>query len=207
MSVSNLPAAGPIEDLTADGPTAVYRLYGEDGALLYVGVSSAPKARWAQHRADKAWWPEVRRYTIEWADNRAAALVHEAEAIRSETPRYNVVGTDKHRARITAARRFPLGGSEAARGLVEAIEAFAAIEDPMERAAAVSEVLTRWQELPSRLREIRQTTVRELRDEHGMKWAEIAQLLGGISAARAQQIAQGLSGHARTKREALTPER
>jgi hypothetical protein len=82
---------------------------------------------------------------------------------------------------------------EEVRRLVEAIEAFEAIEDDEACAKAVSEALAQWPDHHSKLRALRQQRVRALK-EQGKTWAEIGELLGGITAARAQQIGAGLRG-------------
>lgn len=70
--------------------TALYRFYGADGDLLYVGISIDPDGRWKAHRDNKEKWvPFVARRTVEWLDSRPEALDAEARAIRSERPRYN----------------------------------------------------------------------------------------------------------------------
>lgn len=69
--------------------TAVYRHYDATGALLYVGVSSAPRKRMAQHRRLAAWASEVTWSEVEWFDNRADALAEERRSIAHESPRYN----------------------------------------------------------------------------------------------------------------------
>ncbi|MFC7817583.1 hypothetical protein [Streptomyces sp. NPDC057367] len=85
--------------------------------------------------------------------------------------------------------------------LVEAIKAFEAIEDDEACAVAVSQALAHWTDQGPHLRALRQRRVRALK-EKGRTWEEIGQLLGGISAARAQQIAAGVSGAQRRKAEA-----
>ncbi|NUS83690.1 MAG: hypothetical protein HOY75_13325 [Streptomyces sp.] len=87
--------------------------------------------------------------------------------------------------------------------LVEAIKAFEAIEDDEACAVAVSRALQDWPDHQVALRELRQQRVRALKDQ-GKTWQEIGRLLGGISAARAQQIAAGVSGAQR--RRAAKPE-
>lgn len=72
-------------------PTALYRLHNKAGDLLYVGISGDPLRRWPEHAADKEWWPEVSRFSIDWFDNRPAALAAERDAIRAEKPLHNVV--------------------------------------------------------------------------------------------------------------------
>lgn len=84
--------------------------------------------------------------------------------------------------------------------LVEAIKAFEAIESDEACAVAVSQALKDWPDHQVRLRELRQQRVQALKAQ-GMTWEGIGQLLGGISAARAQQIAAGVSGAQRRKKE------
>ncbi|MFD4855123.1 hypothetical protein [Streptomyces atratus] len=91
--------------------------------------------------------------------------------------------------------------SEEVKRLVEAIKAFEAIEDDEACAIAVSQALAEWPEQQVKLRELRQGRVQALKAQ-GKTWKQIGQLLGGISAARAQQIGAGLSGAQRRKEEA-----
>jgi len=72
-----------------NGPTALYRAFADDGALLYIGVSADPEVRYTQHAGDKPWWPEVAAKTTEWFETRALALAAETAAIKTELPRYN----------------------------------------------------------------------------------------------------------------------
>ncbi|MEU9088991.1 hypothetical protein ACIOEW_14275 [Streptomyces sp. NPDC087901] len=90
--------------------------------------------------------------------------------------------------------------------LVEAIAAFREIEDDEACALAVSRALEEWPSYQTKLRQLRQQRVNALK-EQGRTWKEIGQLLGGISAARAQQIGAGQSGaqRRRAEREAQEP--
>ncbi|MEV6738647.1 type II toxin-antitoxin system prevent-host-death family antitoxin [Streptomyces sp. NPDC051104] len=72
--------------------TAVYRLFDEDEALLYVGVAQDPRVRFRQHRREKPWWPQVAVREVEWHDSREQALKAEADTIARELPRHNDVG-------------------------------------------------------------------------------------------------------------------
>jgi predicted GIY-YIG superfamily endonuclease len=75
------------------GPrAALYRLYGTDGTLLYVGITFDPGTRFWQHGARKEWWPEVTRNTVVWHRSRYEAHRAEAAAIEAERPLYNVRG-------------------------------------------------------------------------------------------------------------------
>lgn len=70
---------------------ALYRFFGADGALLYIGIALQPFARMGQHRREKSWWGEVATVAIEHHVSRADALAAERLAIKAERPRYNVV--------------------------------------------------------------------------------------------------------------------
>jgi predicted GIY-YIG superfamily endonuclease len=73
--------------------TDLYRLYNDEGDLLYVGISLNAAKRVAEHRRDKNWWPEVSVIKIQRIlhTDRAGALFAEKEVIRAENPKYNVV--------------------------------------------------------------------------------------------------------------------
>ncbi|MFD7860900.1 hypothetical protein [Streptomyces sp. NPDC059783] len=92
------------------------------------------------------------------------------------------------------------------RRLVEAVAAFDDIEDDEACALALTRVLADWPGYQARLRELRQQRVNALKKQ-GRTWREIGELLGGISAARAQQIGTGQSGAQRRRvgREAQGP--
>lgn len=85
-------------------PTALYRAYDADGSLLYVGIAIDWGARWSRHRERTRFYEDVARLDIEWHPTRAAALLAEAEAVRSEHPRHNVEYTARDR-RPAAWRR------------------------------------------------------------------------------------------------------
>ncbi|MEV6165721.1 GIY-YIG nuclease family protein [Streptomyces sp. NPDC052052] len=67
-------------------PTALYRLYDSNDALLYLGISWNPDARMEDHVKDKHWIHFVARRTVEWYPNRPAALAAEAAATAIEKP-------------------------------------------------------------------------------------------------------------------------
>jgi hypothetical protein len=75
-----------------DGPpTGLYRLYGDDDRLLYVGISLSVASRLSQHSHDKSWWADVRHITVEHFENRTTARWAERLAILNEKPLHNVV--------------------------------------------------------------------------------------------------------------------
>ncbi|WP_405888827.1 GntR family transcriptional regulator [Streptomyces sp. NBC_01136] len=69
--------------------TALYRLYGADDRLLYVGISNEPKERMKAHAADKPWWGQVETRDFEWFETRERAAKAEVDAIRLEQPLHN----------------------------------------------------------------------------------------------------------------------
>lgn len=80
---------GP-EDLPV--PTALYRHFDADGALLYVGISKDVESRFKQH-SDRAIWVQfAASHTGEWLPSRRDALTAEARAIEAERPLFNKAG-------------------------------------------------------------------------------------------------------------------
>jgi len=84
----------------SEGRSAVYRLYGYSGTLLYIGVGNTPFGRFDQHARQQYWWPEVHHATMEWFPDRASAERAETAAIKAEKPLYNLRSstTRKNRA-------------------------------------------------------------------------------------------------------------
>ena len=69
----------------------MYRFWGTDGELLYIGISLSTVARMTQHRADKPWWPNIATITIETHEcTRYQMLAIERTAIVLEQPKHNV---------------------------------------------------------------------------------------------------------------------
>ncbi|MDK8242565.1 GIY-YIG nuclease family protein [Corynebacterium coyleae] len=69
----------------------LYRMYDEDGELLYVGQSKDAISRWKQHARDKDWISEVSIFTREPRFDQEDLDLAEKAAILNEEPRYNVV--------------------------------------------------------------------------------------------------------------------
>lgn len=92
-------------------PTALYRLYGADETLLYVGVTRNIAIRFAHHEANKRWWPLVARKTMTWYGSRDGAEAAEDAAIDAEGPLYNIKGAPREAeppARVGRWRDRPL---------------------------------------------------------------------------------------------------
>lgn len=107
VAESAVQAAGNTVEIDGE-PTAVYRLYDQDGGLLYVGVSCNPAARLNEHAAKKSWWRLVARKTAVLHGSRGEALAEEDRAIRTESPVHNVAGrplTREERYALKVAER------------------------------------------------------------------------------------------------------
>jgi hypothetical protein len=73
-----------------DGQTWLYRLYGSDLQLLYVGISHRWPSRMKQHSKDKSWFDLVCRVDVESYPSRRDAQKAEQTAISRERPIHNV---------------------------------------------------------------------------------------------------------------------
>lgn len=71
-------------------PTAVYRMYDAQGALLYVGQSVNPATRPMQLSDHRRWVTDIASMTLHWFPTRQDALREEERAIRAEKPLHNV---------------------------------------------------------------------------------------------------------------------
>lgn len=69
--------------------TALYRFYGSDGDLLYVGITNNVQRRMESHKSRKPWWWLSARIEIAWFECRDDALQAESVAIRDEGPLFN----------------------------------------------------------------------------------------------------------------------
>ena len=106
-SLDAILIAGPADhavclDCTAPREPVVYRCFGSDGQLLYVGHTNCHPVRMRKHEYTAQWWPEVADIQIERFPSLAEAREAEERAIASERPRYNTLLTGTR----TRARRF-----------------------------------------------------------------------------------------------------
>jgi len=70
-----------------DGQVAVYRAYGPDGGLIYVGITDHPNRRINRnHRNYSRWYQEAARFDVRVFPDRPTALRVEAMAIIRESP-------------------------------------------------------------------------------------------------------------------------
>ncbi len=82
------------EDSEAAGFTweyLLYRLYGDDDDLLYIGRTNNLSNRFKQHAKAQPGWDEVRRSAVETWPNFLELCRAERKAIIVEQPRYNVI--------------------------------------------------------------------------------------------------------------------
>jgi predicted GIY-YIG superfamily endonuclease len=89
---------------------AVYRLYDEDMALVYVGESNNPGRRWKEHARRSPWWGEVVQDSdhmlLQWChaatakDAERAAKLEESHAIETELPRHNDAENGRNPLRV-----------------------------------------------------------------------------------------------------------
>lgn len=92
--------------------TALYRHFGSDGSLLYVGISLSWPARTKAHAGGSRWFDQVARVELERFPTREAALEAEREAIKGEKPQFNIIhnrGTKRPSARPTWQKRKSTG--------------------------------------------------------------------------------------------------
>lgn len=93
--IAPIPRMGDVpQPLPPKERTALYRHYDSEGALLYVGITKHPETRRSTHARRSAWAEFAMRESVEWFDDRAAALAAESAAITDERPLFNSAGAD-----------------------------------------------------------------------------------------------------------------
>ena len=75
--------------------TWLYRMYGNNDELLYIGISKSAFARFEQHSHTQPWINQVTRWEREPHPTREAALAAERAAIIREHPKHNIVHNRK----------------------------------------------------------------------------------------------------------------
>ena len=78
-------------DVSDVAPTTVYKFYGEDDELLYIGITGTGLRRIGQHRRNAEFWSKSTRIELEHFDTRTDALDRERELIRSLKPPFNTI--------------------------------------------------------------------------------------------------------------------
>lgn len=77
--------------LKVDLPHALYRIFNEKEEPIYIGCSQNIYARLKGHLSERLWRCEIATVKVTWFAGYLAAARAEAEAIRNEKPKYNVV--------------------------------------------------------------------------------------------------------------------
>jgi len=77
------------ENCLSKSRPVVYRMFGIDRQLLYIGSTCLPRNRFRQHQQEQSWWPEVVKIETTSYDSMPAARLAEYQAILAEHPRYN----------------------------------------------------------------------------------------------------------------------
>lgn len=77
----------------------LYRVFANDGALLYVGATTNPALRFEDHSRVQPWWPEAATITLQHCFDGDELDTEEAEAIRTENPKYNQMHSKTRRLR------------------------------------------------------------------------------------------------------------
>jgi hypothetical protein len=72
----------------------VYRLYNDQGELLYVGCTSLGAHRWVEHAGVQPWWADVSTVRVEHYPTRDDALLAEKTWIRNGNPKHNTMRYD-----------------------------------------------------------------------------------------------------------------
>lgn len=80
--------------------TTLYRFFGADGRLLYVGITGSLSERLMSHNSDKPWFAEIVNATFQHYKTRAEAMRAEQRAILREGPLYNIDGNTRNRTPI-----------------------------------------------------------------------------------------------------------
>jgi predicted GIY-YIG superfamily endonuclease len=96
---TQVPQADRADRGDNDSPCELYRVWSAAGDLLYVGISQNAFHRLSQHRSSSRspWTAEMASFAIVEYPSRKAALEAERSAIKSESPKHNIVhrwGTD-----------------------------------------------------------------------------------------------------------------
>lgn len=82
--------------------TTLYRFFGKNDELIYIGITNSIPRRFDQHETGKPWFTEAARITVEHHPNRGAALAAEKAAIIEERPKYNIQHNRRGREKAAA---------------------------------------------------------------------------------------------------------
>lgn len=91
----------------AFGHGGLYRFYGADRHLLYVGISRHMEVRWGAHRNTAKWWTQVEFVAVSFFPEGCGVWPDQAEkaSIAHEDPPFN--SNHKHRGRAVTEGLLP----------------------------------------------------------------------------------------------------
>lgn len=171
--------------------TALYRFYDADGALLYVGITYDIGIRFHNHSRKKEWWPAATDLTVKWYETRDLAMAAEREAIKTESPVWNIQHARPQL--IAMLDTDPLAGM-ACEVFTAVCNDLNAVEDPAKRIRLTTEALEAAKEFNAEVSQLRQAAAKELKDQ-GLTLARIGELAGPpdkpLHFSRIRQILQG----------------
>lgn len=98
---------------------SVYRCYGAEGALLYIGMTGDVTRRMIQHRCNSPWGRSVVRIEVTIHQSREEAFRVEAEEITLRSPKWNGLTVETQRPR-KKRQPFDMAASSFGRALIEA---------------------------------------------------------------------------------------
>ncbi len=84
--------------LSGSDKTTVYTMLDKKGKPLYVGMSKDTVRRFKRHSKTKEWYPEVTKVKTKKYGSRAKATLAEKKAIKTKSPKYNIV--HNHKAKL-----------------------------------------------------------------------------------------------------------
>lgn len=125
----------------------LYRFFGLDDELLYIGITGSPWYRFHAHESSKAWFKDVTRAAVEHFANREDLVEAEIKAIQTELPKYNgAYVPSSHLAEgVRGHGRPPVGTPVNVRlgdELLAEVDAYAEAEG-IKRAAAIRQLVQR----------------------------------------------------------------
>lgn len=85
-------------------PHHVYRVYGPEAALLYVGISNNYFTRMKYHEKYAIWSEFIRFVVVEQLIDRRAAMAEESRAIREDKPIFNVTNENAWGCELSSIR-------------------------------------------------------------------------------------------------------
>lgn len=86
----------------------LYRCYGLDGTLMYIGKTCNLQRRITQHRSETPWWFAVETMLIQRYRNRNVLHQDELRAINAEQPFFNQQGKGRRCAIVGTGHGVPL---------------------------------------------------------------------------------------------------